>query len=278
MACCMLRIISWPPREVHELWMTEVCCLRKLSHPNVVDCYGLLHAPDYLLASFEFAGRDTLWTAIRRCKGGLPPPKLQDYFAQIATAVAHCHVRRVAHGDLKPENIGVSASGRLQLLDFGHAMRISSGHGQYSGIHGTVPFMAPEVVLQGPHSPTASDIWALGVILMEMVCGANKMPKVFKWKAWPAANLEHAEELVSFFMQTSSVKASVEEDYGSPVPKVLSELLTGTLAVDPVSRLTAGKVKEKAHTWLVSTRAKLCQSSMTRTTARTTDLHGHSTD
>lgn len=88
---------------------------------------------------------------------------------QIAVAVQHVHERAIVHGDLKPANIMVDPEGRATLIDFGLAVDLSvSGAETERTLSGTDSYMSPELFCGAPVSP-ASDIWAFGVTLYEVL-------------------------------------------------------------------------------------------------------------
>jgi serine/threonine-protein kinase len=104
-----------------------------------------------------------------------------DFARQIISAVSHAHDRGVIHGDLKSSNIMVGPDGHVTILDFGLARRarraggeadetVSTRQSPSSGAEGTVPYMSPEIIRGQPPS-VQSDIWALGVLLFEMMVG-----------------------------------------------------------------------------------------------------------
>jgi eukaryotic-like serine/threonine-protein kinase len=103
-----------------------------------------------------------------------------DFARQIASGVAHAHDRGVIHGDLKSSNIMIGPDRHVTILDFGLAVRRDAGatRGEIestklspsSGAAGTVPYMAPEIIRGQPPS-VQSDIWAVGVLLFEMLAG-----------------------------------------------------------------------------------------------------------
>jgi serine/threonine-protein kinase len=103
----------------------------------------------------------------------LPPARAVDLLKKIAEGVAYCHGRGVIHRDLKPENILVTAEGQPVIIDFGLALRSGGRRVTYpnlSGMAGTPEYMAPEQV-EGKRGDARTDIYALGVILFEMLAG-----------------------------------------------------------------------------------------------------------
>src|SRR4029077_14098462 len=107
-------------------------------------------------------------------KGALPQSTVSALRRQIASAMAAAHARGIVHGDLKPGNIMVTDAEVAKIMDFGLARRYSQSSPQDgvrpSGISGTPAYMSPEQARGEPPSP-ASDVFALGLILYEMITG-----------------------------------------------------------------------------------------------------------
>jgi serine/threonine protein kinase len=103
----------------------------------------------------------------------LPPGQAVDTLRKIAEGVAYCHSQGVIHRDLKPENVLVTPEGQPIIIDFGLALT-SGGrrvtYPNFSGMAGTPEYMAPEQV-EGKRGDARTDIYALGVILYEMLAG-----------------------------------------------------------------------------------------------------------
>ena len=118
----------------------------------------------------------------RLSDGPLPTDQVLRYGQQMADALAHAHSRGVVHRDFKSLNVMVTPEGQVKVLDFGLAKRLTgeeladattvSRHSltEQGTVAGTLPYMAPEQ-LRGQPADARSDIWALGVVLYELVAG-----------------------------------------------------------------------------------------------------------
>jgi len=180
----------------------EVVALRRVAgHPGVVRLLGVMNAPRHVLLRMELAGRSNLLTTIQRAGGRLELPRALRLFGQLVAALAHCHRRGVAHRDLKPENlvVAVAADGeRLRLMDFGCAVRVDA---PCHDVVGTMPFIAPEVLLLfdggGPYAPAGADVWAAGVVLLEMLRGVGALSLHLGWPPGAAPAAGRAQELLA---------------------------------------------------------------------------------
>ena len=91
----------------------------------------------------------------------------------ISDALAYCHERGIFHRDIKPENIMVQEDGNIKIIDFGIALLEGARRVTWRGLSGTVgtpDYMSPEQ-LKGERGTASSDIYAVGVMLYEMLCG-----------------------------------------------------------------------------------------------------------
>ena len=100
-----------------------------------------------------------------------------ELFLGVCAAVDHAHRRLVVHRDLKPSNILVTASGDVKLLDFGIARLLDADEEGTRTLerHLTPAYAAPEQI-RGERATTATDVWALGVVLYELLVGRRPFP------------------------------------------------------------------------------------------------------
>jgi serine/threonine-protein kinase len=112
---------------------------------------------------------------------GLPAARARAYGIQIADGLVHAHERGVVHRDLKSSNVVITREGRAKILDFGLARRMGTSEADVTRtlesmtdvgkVGGTLAYLPPEV-LRGEAADELGDIWAMGVLLHEMVVGA----------------------------------------------------------------------------------------------------------
>jgi Tol biopolymer transport system component/predicted Ser/Thr protein kinase len=149
----------------------EAQAISALNHPHICTLYDV--GPDYLV--MELLVGVTLATRI--AEGPIPIEEALRYGAQIAEALSEAHSANIVHRDLKPGNVMVTRHG-VKILDFGIAKRTgSSEHTSASaeGITGTLAYMAPEQIAGEEATPQA-DLFALGLVLYEMVAGRPPVP------------------------------------------------------------------------------------------------------
>ena len=164
----------------HRL-VREARTASQLNHPHICTIHEVGEADGLVYMAMEWVEGRPLNTLVE--PRGLPVDAVVRYGMQMADALAYAHERRVIHRDLKPANVAVTADGRVKLLDFGIATRLSiPDEGgpppptetltEYRGIVGTLHYMAPEL-LRGATADSRSDIWSLGVMLYEMASGVR---------------------------------------------------------------------------------------------------------
>jgi serine/threonine protein kinase len=149
-----------------------------LNHPNIVAVYDVGSHEGLPFVVTEFLHGETL--RVRMSAGELPLTTAMHYAVEVARGLGAAHQSGVVHRDLKPENIFVTREGAVKILDFGLARRdvhpvpppwpessITTSPGT---VLGTVGYMSPEQI-SGLCADHRSDIFSLGVVVYEMVCG-----------------------------------------------------------------------------------------------------------
>jgi serine/threonine-protein kinase len=142
-----------------------------LNHPNIVTIHDVGKAGDVVFMAMEYIEGVELRTLIGEGRP-LRVAQALSIAAQVAEGLAYAHQRGVVHRDVKPANIMVLANGPVKITDFGIArMRGSRDLTQTGMLLGSPKYMSPEQVI-GKRADHRSDIFSLGVILYEMLCGA----------------------------------------------------------------------------------------------------------
>jgi eukaryotic-like serine/threonine-protein kinase len=141
-----------------------------LDHPNVGVIHGFEETPDgHLFIVMQFYEGETLAQKLSHSKLSLS--EALDLAVQIARGLSAAHAASIVHRDVKPSNIIITKSGVAKIVDFGLArIIVSASATQTISATGTLPYMAPEQIL-GELVDQRSDVWALAVIIVQMITG-----------------------------------------------------------------------------------------------------------
>lgn len=208
--------LAQPGSLLHEARLAA-----SLQHPAFVKIYSIEEDGAGHAIVMELISGITLRELIAR--GDVPPPTVLHVLAQAAAAMAAAHACGLVHGDLKPSNLMLDDDGRLRILDLGlafHDDAQATSSVMQLDQQGTIAYMAPECLL-GTAPNRLSDVYALGVVLYELITGKR-----------PFASLSGLA-LAAAQMQSSS--ASWEFPASTPGP--LMELVRAMTARHPEQRL-----------------------------------------
>jgi len=163
-----------PKKKVLEHKMTEylereVKTQVSLRHPNVLRLHYWFEDSEKVHLLLEYATNGSLFHRLRK-RGRLPEYEAAPIFVDVAKALDFLHKRGVVHRDLKPENILMCAGGVAKVADFGWCAELSEDRAPRHTFCGTWDYLSPEMVQSEPHDFTV-DVWALGVLLFEMITG-----------------------------------------------------------------------------------------------------------
>ena len=155
-----------------ERFMKEARTASALDHPNIGVIHGVEETADgraFIVMAF-YEG-EALAERIRR--GPIPMREAVDLAIQVSHGLEAAHARNIVHRDVKPSNVLITPQGLAKIVDFGLArVVVSHTASQTGGSVGTVGYMSPEQSL-GRHVDLRTDVWALGVVLAEMLTGEN---------------------------------------------------------------------------------------------------------
>jgi len=157
-------------QEALERLTREVSLARRVTHPNVIRIHDLSEVNGLHYVSMEYFGGSNLKEHLKR-SGSLSILNAYQVFSQICDGLEAAHSQGVVHRDLKAQNILIGPTGQIKIIDFGLARSVQLQGMTATGlIMGTPEYMAPEQVA-GKHVDERADIYALGVILFEMLTG-----------------------------------------------------------------------------------------------------------
>ncbi|XP_050016503.1 sperm motility kinase-like [Alexandromys fortis] len=163
-----IKILSKKSNAMNEM-NSEVKILQTLEHSNIIHFFHVIDTQSRTYIITEYVAGKDLWMFLRevRC---LKEQEARPIFQQVITAVYFLHQRRIAHRDIKLENILIDGGGNVKLCDFGLAIQLAKGQ-MLKRVCGSLKYMAPEILARKPYDGLAVDMWSLGVVLYVMVTG-----------------------------------------------------------------------------------------------------------
>jgi hypothetical protein len=170
---CALKIMRWASADLAHRFEREGAILSRLSHPNVARLLDTGKTPDgklYVVTEY-IEGEPILGFSKKRSLGVEERLRL---FRQVCTVARYLHQNLVIHRDLKPANILVTAEGLVKLIDFGISKLLEPGvSGAETGAGLMTPDYASPEQIRGEPASTLTDVYALGILLYEMLAGSN---------------------------------------------------------------------------------------------------------
>jgi serine/threonine protein kinase len=150
----------------------EAQTLATLQHPNIVRFYGLEQQERLAFMLMEFVDGHSLRQEIFDATGALPDARVLQVMQAVCAALNYAHAQGFVHCDVKPANILIDKSGRVLVSDFGISRTTEAATATMVGA-GTPAYMSPEQA-RGENPTPRSDIYALGIVLYEMLTGGER--------------------------------------------------------------------------------------------------------
>src|SRR5687767_13088595 len=231
--------------EIRQRFEREARTVSQLSHPHICALYDVGHQDETAYLVLEYLEGETL--ADRLARGALPLELALRYGIEIADALDKAHRHGIVHRDLKPGNIMLTRSG-IKILDFGLAKAlapVSSASAltalaeerpltESGMLLGTVQYMAPEQ-LEGRQADARTDIFALGLVLYEMVTGK---------RAFQGAT---QASLIGAVLRDEPAPVSQQQRLA---PRTLDRLVATCLAKDPDDRWQSAADMRRELQWI----------------------------
>jgi hypothetical protein len=227
------------PRDAHsrrqfDSLLDEIGVLSKASHPHIVQYYGASQSSTHLHILLEFVPGGSIQHLLKNF-GPLGDQLIVRYLRQVVQGLRYLHGESLIHGDLKTANVLVTDKGVVKITDFGTAKVVKETHVEFSDgspttVHGTLLWMAPEVV-RGTHVPSASsDIWSVGCCIIEMLSASHP------WAEYDFDNEEEMANLLRYCDEPPEIPPTNSA--------VLHTVAHACLNLDPEQRPTAAQLLE----------------------------------
>jgi serine/threonine-protein kinase len=206
-------------QEFVERFRREASSAAGLSHPNVVAVFDRGEWDGTYYIAMEYLPGRSLKAVVRE-HGPLAPSDAIDIVVQILLALRFAHRRGIIHRDIKPHNVILDEEGRAKVTDFGIARAGASDMTMTGSIMGTVQYLSPEQA-QGHPVTEASDIYAVGVVLYELLTGSVPF---------------EGESAVTIALKQVSVQPTPPSHLNPQVSPALDAVVMRTLAKNPAQR------------------------------------------
>ena len=206
--------------EAKQRFMREARAASGLDHPNVCSIHEIDESPDgRLFLAMAFYEGETLQKRIAR--GPIPTTVALDIAMQAAQGLRKAHEAGIVHRDIKPANLFVTRDGIVKILDFGLAKPSGQTALTRTGTTpGTIAYIAPERI-RGAEADERSDLWALGVVLYEMVTGQHPF---------------HGDNEAALLHAVLNENPKTAREVAPAIPAKLEALLKRALAKEPSAR------------------------------------------
>jgi serine/threonine-protein kinase len=244
-----LKLLDGDAARMAQLAARERRVLASLSHPNITAFVDAGTANGRAWLAMEYVdGEPLLAYCAAHALGARARVAL---FDQVCAAVAHAHAQLIVHRDLKPSNVLVAGDGTVKLLDFGIARVLDASDEQAPATRVFTPEYAAPEQLRGERATTTTDIYALGLLLYELVSG-RRLPTLERGGADP-------DWSTTTLARHAAVPDAVPPDAAPRPPGIDARLLRGdlgrviahTLAADPGQRYgTVAQLRADLRRWL----------------------------
>jgi aurora kinase len=208
----------------HQL-RREIEIQSHLRHPNILRLYGYFYDSSRVYLILEYAARGELYKELQKRKR-FSEKRSATYIASLAKALVYCHKKHVIHRDIKPENLLIGIKGELKIADFGWSVHAPNSRRQT--LCGTLDYLPPEMV-EGRDHDHAVDVWSLGVLAFEFLCGVP-----------PFEAEGHSETYKRILRVDLKFPAHVSQD--------ARDMIGSLLVKEPRDRLPLSKLLE--HPWI----------------------------
>src|SRR5262245_34441907 len=211
-----------------ERFTVEARTIAALNHPNILTLYEIGESPEGPYLVTELVAGESIRALLHH--GPLPAERALDLAWQTASGLARAHAAGIVHRDVKPDNLMVTRDGFVKILDFGLAKLLQEDHASFDStglnltatgvVIGSPAYLSPEQLRAQPVD-ARSDLFALGIVMHEMLQGTN-----------PFLRRTAAETLHAIL----GADAAILVREAASLPVGVGDILRRTLARDPAAR------------------------------------------
>jgi len=194
LSCCMLVVdkhghtFSFLGLKMINHHLRLLQDLSQSRHPNIAHLLAVYHTPTRFCICTEICGTRTLYSRLklrdRPARDDDPEPlseiALSSLTRQVCNAVAHLHSNSICHRDIKPENFTIheQENGVQVKLGSFELARTQIDEQLCSSSCGTMPFAAPEMIMEKTYDGMAADMWSVGIVFVEVCCGLRLIERM----------------------------------------------------------------------------------------------------
>lgn len=212
--------------EAGSRFLREARAVARLSHPNVMLLYNVDQEAGWFYLVLEYIPGQDLQAILAQKKGPLALDQALAVLRGSLSALGYAHSQGIIHRDIKPENIMLTPDGRIKVTDFGLAqvqgdVRLT----QAGALLGTVLYLAPELIAGQPASP-ASDLYAIGGVLYEMLTGRPPFP---------------GDQPTAVLVQTLNDPVTLPTRLNPAIPAAVEKIVLKLLDKEPANRFQSAE-------------------------------------
>ncbi|XP_066282954.1 cyclin-dependent kinase-like 1 isoform X1 [Branchiostoma lanceolatum] len=243
---------------IKKIALREIRMLKQLKHANLVNLLEVFRRKRRLHLVFEYCDH-TVLNELDRNPKGVPEHQTKRIIWQTLQAVNFCHQHNCIHRDVKPENILITKQGVIKLCDFGFARLLTGPGDEYTDYVATRWYRAPELLVGDTQYGPPVDVWAIGCVFAELICGQALWPgksdvdQLYLIRKTLGDLIPRHQQIFStnqFFngltIPEPERREPLEHKFPNISPQALS-FMKGCLQMDPASRLTCEELLDHPY-------------------------------
>lgn len=228
-----LKSINAYDKEKRKQLMNDIKALERSQCPFLVSFYGAYFDEGHVKVALELMDGGSLRDLVKRLKVPvIPEPILSKVTQQILNGLMYLHkIKHQVHRDIKPDNVLINSSGAVKLSDFGISKELEMTMGLCNTFVGTMIYMSPERI-HGKKYSYSSDIWSLGLMIIELGKGSYPYPKA-----------------TTYIEMIENIMTSPEPNLPAGFSSDIKDFISHCVKKNPDERWTT--VQLAAHPWVL---------------------------